>query len=168
MDRILKSGISLLAEIKVPFKTNKSIQNFQIKIFFTLIINFVVIFLAYYQTVPYCCYPIIRLVIPSLDTHSVVGEAFSHMASWQLLLCGKFNHLKLPLELCCGSAADSVEWKRRQSASQNKQRADIIACSAASTEKWKRCLQSSSVVVVYDLQEVYSPRVAGQVLLSGK
>lgn len=61
--------------------------------------------------------------------------------AWQLLFCGKFTHLKLPLVLCCGSAADSVEWKRRRSASQNKQKADIIAGAAASTGKWKRCLQ---------------------------
>lgn len=139
LHRTLKSGITLPAEIKVPFKISKSIKNFHVKIFFTLIINFVVVFLAYYPNVFLFLPPKSSGYLSEVWIHVLLWVRFFPIwQAWQLLFCGKFSHLKLPPVLCCGSAADSVEWKRRQSASQNKQKAGIIACAAASTEKMKK------------------------------
>lgn len=106
-------------------------QNSQIKIFFTLIINFLVIFLAYSQTAFLLLLPIISLFVSSLDTCSVVGGVFSHMASLTAAALWKVYSFKITtstvLWLCC-----------RLSGMETKEK-----CFSKQTQSWYHCLRSS-------------------------
>lgn len=155
LHRILKSGITLPAEIKVPFKISKSIQKFHIKIFFTLIINFVVVFLAYYPTVFLFLPPYYQVICPKFG--------YTFCCGWGFFPYGKPDSCCFVESLAiwnyhqyCAVALLQTQWNGNEGKVLVKINRKLVSLLVQQLplKKSKRCLQSSGMVVVYNLQQI--------------